>query len=146
MDCRIATIADKDKVDALAEAACAQMNGNITPENFKAITGPVLEDIDWGFFIICEKEGTPCGLMYFTYEWSDWRNGVFFYLQCAYADNDDAETHKALIEFLDKYQKERGCCGFRLCSEKVAADFWQPTIERLNLKPCHYYIYHIDTN
>ena len=107
----------------------------------------MLADIDWGFFILAEDSESkePVGLMYFSYEWSDWRNGIFFWLQTAWAKENDQDIHKAMIARLEEYQKERECCGYRLCSEKVNAEYWKPVIERMEMKESHYYIYHVDT-
>ena len=57
----------------------------------------VLEDIDWGFFIIAEKKDEPVGLLYFSYEWSDWRNGCFFWLQSAFAKDEEESVYTAML-------------------------------------------------
>lgn len=81
--------------------------------------------------------------MYFTNEWSDWRNGMFFWLQAAYGASDDVID--CMLKTLDEFQKERGCCGYRLCSEMANSDYWKQFIDKMNLTSSHYYIYHIDT-
>ena len=50
-------------------------------DKFETAASHVLADIDYGFFIFATCEDKPAGFMYFTYEWSDWRNGLFFWLQ-----------------------------------------------------------------
>ena len=52
----------------------------IDVQDFIEVAKRVLSDLDWGFFILAEYNDLPVGMMYFTYEWSDWRNGVFFWL------------------------------------------------------------------
>lgn len=52
----------------------------IDVQDFIEVAKLVLSDLDWGFFILAEYNDLPVGMMYFTYEWSDWRNGVFFWL------------------------------------------------------------------
>ena len=47
------------------------------------------------------------------------------------------DEHKATLE----YQ----CCGIRLCSQKVLSQESQQAVEAFDLKPSHYYIYHVDT-
>ena len=75
----------------------------------------MLSDIDWGFFILAEDSNKdPLGMMYFSYEWSDWRNGVFFWLQNTFCKDENEETLKGMLTFLDQYQKTRDCCGYRL--------------------------------
>ena len=80
--------------------------------------------------------------MYFTNEWSDWRNGVFFWLQTAYGADD--KVVDSMLQTLDEFQKERSCCGYRLCSEMANSEYWKPIIDKMNLQKSHYYIYHID--
>ena len=142
----IATLAEKESVFKMIDANCAHLPaGTCTPENFKQVGEYVLSDIDWGFFILAEDKESkePLGIMYFTYEWSDWRNGVFFWLQTAYAKDDSEDVHKAMLAFLDDYQKSRGCCGFRLCSEKVNKAYWEPIVKRMELSSSHYFIYEV---
>src|ERR1051325_11876745 len=44
----------------------------------------VFDDPARGFYLISEVNGTPAGQMLLTYEWSDWRNGVFWWIQSVY--------------------------------------------------------------
>ena len=76
------TATETDKVDifALIDLNCAELQGTITPENFKKVAEYVLADPDYGFFIIARDDDQAVGLMYFSHEWSDWRNGLFFWL------------------------------------------------------------------
>ena len=86
---RLGTPADKDQLFELIDASCAAQGGSMKPENFKAIAGPVLDDVDNGFFIVAEDSGKLRGMMYFSYEWSDWRDCVFFWMQAAFAVGND---------------------------------------------------------
>ena len=56
----------------------------------------------------------PVGIMFFSYEWSDWRNGVFYWLQSNYAKNNDEHIQLAMVNFATEYGKKNGSCGFRL--------------------------------
>jgi len=44
----------------------------------------VFDDSSRGFYLIAEVNGTRAGQMMITYEWSDWRNGVFWWIQSVY--------------------------------------------------------------
>lgn len=37
-----------------------------------------------GFYIVCEVDGQPVACLMITYEWSDWRNGTFWWIQSVY--------------------------------------------------------------
>lgn len=51
-------------------------------ENFEFAADYILKDINYGFFVYAldTESGEGVGFMLFTYEWSDWRNGLFFWL------------------------------------------------------------------
>ena len=130
----------------MIEKNCAELPDNIvTVQNYQKVAEHVLSDIDWGFFVLCEEQGTPVGFMNFSYEWSDWRNGMFYWLQTAYTKDTNEQIFKNMIEFVNSYGKEHGCCGFRLQTEKKYEEFWKPFVSRLDLVKTHYYLYHIDT-
>lgn len=73
---------DKEQVLQMIEQTCKSLPENIIPlENYLKVAEVVLSDIDWGFFILAQDGNkNPVGLMYFTNEWSDWRNGLFLWL------------------------------------------------------------------
>mgnify|MGYP002635249202 CR=1 FL=1 len=130
---------------ALIELNCAELSGTVPVDNFKKVAEYVLTDPDYGFFIIAREDEQAVGLMYFSHEWSDWRNGLFFWLQTAYAKDNKEEVHKEMLKHLEAYSTEKGCVGYRLCSEKANSDYWAPIIGRMELSHSHYYIYHVDT-
>lgn len=51
-------------------------------EHFEFAADYILKDINYGFFVYAldTESGEGVGFMLFTYEWSDWRNGLFFWL------------------------------------------------------------------
>ena len=44
----------------------------------------MFEDPGRGFYLIAELNAARVGQMMITYEWSDWRNGVFWWIQSVY--------------------------------------------------------------
>ena len=44
----------------------------------------LLADPHKGRYFLAERDGTPVGQMCVTYEWSDWRNGWFWWIQSVY--------------------------------------------------------------
>ena len=76
----MANLDDREGILKLVEEN-AKLLGK-SPDNFNFAADFILKDINYGFFIIATTEdNTPVGFMLFTYEWSDWRNGLFFWLQ-----------------------------------------------------------------
>lgn len=48
----------------------------------------VFENSERGFYIIAEDEGAAAGCLLITTEWSDWRNGYFWWIQSVYVTPD----------------------------------------------------------
>lgn len=44
----------------------------------------VFERPQRGFYLVAERAGEPLGCLLVTYEWSDWRNGDWWWLQSVY--------------------------------------------------------------
>jgi GNAT superfamily N-acetyltransferase len=39
---------------------------------------------EYGFYLVAEIDGQIAGSLMITYEWSDWRNGLFWWIQSVY--------------------------------------------------------------
>ena len=75
-----------------------------------------------GFYVVAEVEGEVIGSLMVTFEWSDWRNGFFWWVQSVYVQ---LEFRRRLFRKLYEYVKEKALvevnvCGLRLYVEKVA--------------------------
>ncbi len=75
-----------------------------------------------GFYVVAEHpvQGVVAALMV-TYEWSDWRNGCFWWIQSVYVRPEFRRRglYRLLYEFVRKLAEGRGgVCGFRLYVEK----------------------------
>ena len=117
--------------------------------NYETAVKQILENSDFGFVVVCESGDDLVGFVAFTFEWSDWRDGAFFWLQgLQVAESSDKtqvlqslkaalETHKATLDYR--------CSGIRLCSPKVIHDESEEAIKMFELQPSHYYVYHVDT-
>ena len=46
----------------------------------------VLRDGSKGRYRVAEKDGVVVGQLMLTFEWSDWRNGMFWWIQSVYVD------------------------------------------------------------
>ena len=46
--------------------------------------GAVLGDDALGFYVVAEVDGRLAGQLMVTFEWSDWRNGMFWWIQSVY--------------------------------------------------------------
>jgi len=80
----------------------------------------VFDDPARGFYLIAELGGRPAGQMMITYEWSDWRNAAFWWIQSVYTlpESRGRGVFKALYAHADFLARQRGdVCGLRLYVE-----------------------------
>lgn len=75
----------------------------------------------FGFYIVAESEGEVCGCMMTTTEWSDWRNGLFLWIQSVYVKPEFRRRgiYTRMYEFMKKHAfNDSSICGCRLYVEK----------------------------
>jgi ribosomal protein S18 acetylase RimI-like enzyme len=98
---------------------------------------------DEGFYLIAEREGKSAGSLMVTYEWSDWRNGRFWWIQSVFVDRSYRRqgVYSALHEAIRKRAMEdpQGC-GIRLYVEKENTGA-QATYAHLGMEETHYRLY-----
>jgi GNAT superfamily N-acetyltransferase len=97
----------------------------------------------FGFYLVAESEGELLGGLMITYEWSDWRNKVFWWIQSVYVkpESRGRGVYRALYEGAKQLAKqEANCCGFRLYVEKenLAA---QAVYKKLGMHKSHYLMF-----
>ena len=56
----------------------------LDPGRLRAGVDAVLADARHGFYLVAEIDGANAGCLMVTYEWSDWRNGQWWWLQSVY--------------------------------------------------------------
>lgn len=74
------------------------------------------------YFVVCEGEGSGeiLGSLMVTYEWSDWRNGLVWWIQSVYVRPEfrGQGLFKALYAFVKEDCKARGAIGLRLYADQ----------------------------
>ena len=81
----------------------------------------VLASDDLGFYLVAEYAGRPVGQLFVTYEWSDWRNAFFWWIQSVYVSSDFRRmgVYKALHAYAATEARSQGnVCGLRLYVDK----------------------------
>lgn len=103
----------------------------------------LVSDKNKGFYLVAEQNSEVVGSLMVTTEWSDWRNGVFWWVQSVYISPDFrrkgiyAQLY-AQVKVLA--EKQQDVCGFRLYVEKENL-IAQKTYESLGMQPTHYLMY-----
>ena len=76
---------------------------------------------EMGFYVIAESGGEAAGALMVTNEWSDWRNGNFWWIQSVYVRPEFRRrgVYRQLYQWLHaRAAKDRSVCGFRLYVER----------------------------
>lgn len=81
----------------------------------------LLKDPTKGVYFLAEDESQVAGQLLITYEWSDWRNGLFWWIQSVYVKQDcrGRGIFKSLFEHVQHLARDEGdVCGLRLYVEQ----------------------------
>ena len=82
---RRATAADLEGVCAFNSLLALESEGKtLDPALLEAGVRAVLADAGKGLYFLAEEATSALGQMGLTYEWSDWRNGWFWWIQSVY--------------------------------------------------------------
>lgn len=102
----------------------------------------VFDESRRGFYLIAEHEGKPAGCLLVTYEWSDWRNGDFWWIQSVYVSPESRRSgvFRALHAAVVRRAADAGAVGLRLYVETENARA-QNTYRELGMAQCHYLMY-----
>jgi len=96
---RVANNDDYSKLESIFKTHSNRMN--LKWENFEPVAKKILSHTDNGLVILAEDDSNKVtGFMMFTYEWSDWRDGLFFWVQGVEGDINTLTTMKL---YLDEY-------------------------------------------
>ena len=81
----------------------------------------LFRDSRQGFYLMAEVGGSARGSLMITYEWSDWRNGLIWWIQSVYVVPAARRSgvFTALYQYVKKMaQDDNAACGLRLYMEK----------------------------
>lgn len=83
-------------------------------------TQAVFGDPRRGFYLVAELDGKPAGCLLITYEWSDWRNGDWWWFQSVYVTPAarSAGVFRALYADVERRARAAGAVGLRLYVER----------------------------
>ncbi|MBT8099013.1 MAG: GNAT family N-acetyltransferase [Gammaproteobacteria bacterium] len=101
-----------------------------------------LADASKGRYWVAETDGEIVGQIAVTYEWSDWRNGMLWWIQSVYVSRDHRRkgVYTALYDHVESRAKaDAGVAGIRLYVEKDNARA-QATYEKLGMRMTNYQI------
>lgn len=146
MEIRSAELSDLGTiVEFNARLACESEGVDLDRQRLRGGVEALLRDESRGFYLVAVSDGLAIGQLGATYEWSDWRNGVFWWLQSVYVLPEFRRQGVlgALYERVLQRAAGSGVCGVRLYVEKgnVSA---QEAYRRLGLAPAGFHMYEVD--
>ena len=105
----------------------------------------VIENEKNGFYLLAELEGEVVGQLLITYEWSDWRNGMFWWIQSVYVKPEERGrgVFGRLYRHAEKEAQKSGACGLRLYVEKDNAGA-QKIYSNLGMSETAYRLYEVE--
>ena len=102
----------------------------------------IFTDPEKGFYVVAEEEGLVVGGLLVTYEWSDWRNAWWWWVQSVYIrpEGRGKRVYSQLYDFVKTRAKDAGVYGIRLYveTENVHA---QRVYEKVGMERSHYLMY-----
>jgi len=141
---RPAVAADVDLlVDCNVAMARESEDKGLDPQRLRRGVTHLLANPADGFYLVAELDGQPAGTLMVTYEWSDWRNGRFWWIQSVYVRPKQRRrgVYAALHARVRRMALEDGgACGIRLYVEHENHGA-MATYRALGMHETHYRLY-----
>lgn len=143
---------------ALADARCiADFNVAMALETEDRALHPLtvlsgvenlISNSDSGFYLVAESAAAVVGCLLVTYEWSDWRNGRFWWIQSVYVEpgaRRQGVFRRLYNEVVAMSRRRDDVCGLRLYVEQDN-QIAQQTYEQLGMEATPYRIFEHEFN
>ena len=118
-------------------------NKELAPEIISRGVERLINKPEYGFYLIAEIGDDIAGTLMVTTEWSDWRDGLFWWIQSVYVAPQHRRkgVYRAMYDEVKTLAADQpDVCGYRLYVEKdnVIA---QSTYEQLGMHATDYLLY-----
>ena len=103
----------------------------------------VLDDANHGLYLLAEIEGHAAGTLMVTWEWSDWRNGRFWWIQSVFVSSQHRRrgVYRRLHDQVRSLAKDDPTsCGLRLYVERENTGA-QVTYQMMEMEETPYRLY-----
>lgn len=114
---RVANFDDREHIAAFNQAMALETEKlQLDMARLQAGVDAVLADPDHGFYLVAEQAGEIVACLMVTFEWSDWRNAWWWWIQSVYVRPDcrGSGVYRHLYEHARSLAEGRNVCGFRL--------------------------------
>lgn len=130
-------------VEANAAMAWETEEKKLSRELLVRGVGAVFDESRRGFYLVAERAGIVAGCLLITYEWSDWRNGDWWWIQSVYVRPDHRRhgVFRSLYRYVETAARaDTGVVGLRLFVE-WENERAQRTYAALGMQQEHYHMY-----
>ena len=144
---REATREDTESIVRFQEGMALETEGKVLDESLlrDGITA-IFDSTQKGFYIVAEVGSVVVGSLLITYEWSDWRNATFWWIQSVFVDANWRRkgVYRSMYDYVVNVAKSRkDICGIRLYVERTNT-IAQETYKDLGMTHSHYDLYETD--
>jgi GNAT superfamily N-acetyltransferase len=144
---RLATAEDAEfLVRGNAEMALETEHLSLDLDRLRDGVHAVFEQPSRGVYYVAEVDGRRAGQMLITYEWSDWRNGVFWWIQSVHVEKAFRRqgVFRAIYSHVENGARATpGVCGLRLYVEN-SNNRGQSTYESVGMTRTAYQLFETD--
>lgn len=115
----------------------------LLPKLISAGVHAILKNAEYGFYLVLEKNRKVVGCLMITTEWSDWRNGIFWWIQSVYVSPEHRRqgVFKALYERVQTMARDHPqICGLRLYVDRENHRA-QKTYQAMGMNETNYILY-----
>ncbi len=76
----------------------------------------LIEQPEYGFYLVAERDGQVVGSLLITYEWSDWHDGLYWWIQSVYVDAGYRRkgVYARMYNYLKNLAKKEGIKAIQL--------------------------------
>jgi ribosomal protein S18 acetylase RimI-like enzyme len=144
MQIRLAAATDADTIIAFNRAMAMETERKkLTLDVITRGVKNLLAQPQRGFYVVAEIGGVSVGSLMITNEWSDWRDGDFWWIQSVYVKPEFRKlgVYRTMYGFVQSLAASKpNVCGFRLYVERENVNA-QKTYGSLGMEESHYKIY-----
>jgi len=142
-------LADVERLVAFSQAMALETEGRrLETDRLQRGTRALLNSTIHGFFLVAEQSQTNqvVGQLMITYEWSDWRNASFWWIQSVYVDpawRRQGVFRNMHAQVIERAKADPSVCGVRLYVEsenRIAQEVYR----KVGLKPSSYAVFEND--
>lgn len=142
-DTPVLRAASPTDAETIAQFNCAMAleteNKTLDPSRVRDGVQAVIDQPARGFYLLAERHDEVLGGLMVTFEWSDWRNADFWWIQSVYVRPQARRQgiYAALYREIEARARAAGACGLRLYVENDNHNA-MATYVRLGMVDAHY--------